>query len=151
MRDDLEIRIFEENDLDSIIQIERASFDEPYPRSLFLRLHQERYVRFSVALLADAIVGYCIVANKGESAHIVSLAIRPNFRVKGIASRLIAYTISSIKKEFPKVRQIELEVGEDNLGAISLYSKCGFTKIAEIRNYYGIKKSALVMKLDLDK
>ncbi|MHB1907658.1 MAG: ribosomal protein S18-alanine N-acetyltransferase [Nitrososphaerales archaeon] len=150
MHDDLEIRSFEKNDLEAIVQIERASFDDPYPRSLFLRLHKERYIRFTVALLTDAIVGYCIVATKGESSHIVSLAIRPNYRLNGIASRLIADAISSIKREFPQARQIGLEVGEDNLGAIALYSKYGFKKITKIRDYYGSKKDAFVMKLDLD-
>lgn len=73
--------------------------------------------------------GYSVVSMKfetevgGLAAWIEELFVEEAYRSKGIGKEFFKF----IKNEFAgKIRRIRLEVGEDNLGAIKLYSTLGF-------------------------
>jgi ribosomal-protein-alanine N-acetyltransferase len=80
--------------------------------------------------------------------HLLSLAVGPlSFRNRGIGSELMKDLISHTEHNFLQCKRLKLEVREDNKEAIALYSKFAFQKIAELVNYYGKGKNALVMEL----
>ncbi len=73
--------------------------------------------------------GYAVISMKfetevgGLAAWIEELFVEEEYRSKGIGKEFFKF----IENEFKgKIRRIRLEVGEDNLGAIKLYSSLGF-------------------------
>jgi len=81
-----------------------------------------------------------------DEVQIMNLAVLPKYRKMGIGAGLLSklFDLSAEKG----CRFITLEVGEDNLPAISLYEKCGFTAVGTRKNFYG-SISAILMEKSL--
>ncbi len=98
-----------------------------------------------------SVLGFIICRSVGTEGEILSLAISPHVRRKGLGSRLINeakyYAIKN------KLNALFLEVAEDNFPAKYLYSKIGFSKVGQRSKYYRKKNNfhvnALVLKCDL--
>jgi [ribosomal protein S18]-alanine N-acetyltransferase len=143
------LRDCERQDLSSVQEIEDSSFDDPYSPSLFSSFMNKEMI-FRVATVGESLAGYSVVALQGApKALVVSLAVRSEFRRRGVATALIADVVNILKSRFPRVKSIELQVGARNLVAISLYSKLGFEKNRTIENYYGWGKDGILMSLEL--
>lgn len=76
--------------------------------------------------------------------HLISIAVLPEYRRKGVASALLAETINVMKNIYG-VDSIYLEVRVSNHPAIRLYEKFGFKKVRRIRSYYRDGEDAFVM------
>ncbi len=88
--------------------------------------------------------GYLIYHCAGGEAHILSIAVSPDFRRRGIAGRLLkSFHISMIKRG---VKEVYLEVRRSNLSALALYASVGYKLIGCRRGYYSDGEDALVMK-----
>jgi ribosomal-protein-alanine N-acetyltransferase len=148
------IRNCELSDLQYIQRIENASFpDDPYPPTLFRAFYLNSNRIFRVAVLENNIISYSIVkidfGNEDRTiSHLVSLAVDPLLRRRGIGSKMLEDAIHQTKARFQKCKSMILEVRADNIPAINLYVKFGFRKVGVISNYYGRRKDAMVMKLD---
>lgn len=90
------------------------------------------------------LVGFIHIKVLYETIEIINIVVMPNYRRRGIASMLIEYIISNIND----VKEILLEVNENNKSAISVYNKNGFKVISERKRYYNYD-TALVMKRDV--
>ncbi len=94
------------------------------------------------------IVGYCCFWVVFGEVHIMNLAVHPDWRRKGIATRFVEETISISRKQ--AVQKIHLEVRRSNEPARRLYEKFGFEVIAIRPNYYTQpREDALLMAMDL--
>ncbi|HXQ92525.1 MAG TPA: GNAT family N-acetyltransferase [Nitrososphaerales archaeon] len=149
----MEIRNCESKDLESVSEIENASFEEPYPLELFVRLLKNFHQGFRVAILENKIAGYCVISPLKWQRIVVisSLATHPEFRNQGVGSALLADAIR-ISRETSALRSFKkliLQVAADNTSAQSLYSKFGFEFRGTIRNYYGRGRDGIQMELDL--
>ncbi|GBF08496.1 N-terminal acetyltransferase [Aeropyrum pernix] len=76
--------------------------------------------------------------------HLVSIAVRPGFRGRGIGSKLLSETVRVMKNVY-RVDAIFLEVRVSNMPAIRLYEKFGFRKVRRIKGYYRDGEDAFVM------
>jgi ribosomal-protein-alanine N-acetyltransferase len=95
--------------------------------------------------IAALLTGYCAV---GE-ADITSVAVKPDFRRKGLAKGLIE---EFIRLQSPATEDIFLEVRESNGAAVALYEKCGFERISVRKNFYSSpRENAVVMKKTIQK
>lgn len=135
-------------DLASVQEIENASFDDPYPPSLFLSFFKKFPRGFRVLTIDQLLVGYCSTVLERKNALIVSLAVRPVYRRRHLGSKLLQDAIDLSKTQF-NVSGIELQVSVDNNAAISLYSGFGFLVGSKIRNYYGEGRDGFSMRLQL--
>jgi [ribosomal protein S18]-alanine N-acetyltransferase len=139
-------------DLRSIQRIENASFDDPYTPKIFWGLYLGRNTIFRTAFFQDIMAGYSVSkveTKNGETiAHLISLAVDPILRKKGIGSKLLEDAILQSKNIYGMCKLMELEVRTENKSAIALYEKFGFRQSQLIRNYYGRGKDALVMELN---
>ncbi len=82
----------------------------------------------------DKIVGYICVRTMYEEAQVCNIAVLPECRRKGIATKLIEAMLElSAKKE---CEICELEVNTENTPAIQLYQKCGFEIVGTRKNFY---------------
>ena len=141
---DVRVRRASVRDLDTVYNIEVLSFRNPYPKALlefYLNLYGDLFL---VAEVYGQVVGYIIgVIKWGVLGHILSIAVHPNFRRRGIGSTLLREEEYIMKCRGVKV--IRLEVRVSNKPAIAMYRKFGYT-IAFIKpHYYEDGEDAYVM------
>ncbi|MEM2904321.1 MAG: ribosomal protein S18-alanine N-acetyltransferase [Candidatus Bathyarchaeia archaeon] len=141
------IRPVAAGDLRQVLEIERLSFKRPYPSSYIDTLAYLSPDTFLVAEADRRVVGYAVFSMRGRTAHILSLAVHPEWRRKGIGLALLKNVVCSARRS--KASSIRLEVRESNLVAQRLYAQAGFSESGRIRAYYEDGEDAVVMELTL--
>jgi ribosomal protein S18 acetylase RimI-like enzyme len=70
----------------------------------------------------------------GDVGQIHSIAVSPRYRGLGVADRLLRHALN--RSRDLGARTISLEVRPENVEAVQLYLKHGFTKAESLANYY---------------
>jgi [ribosomal protein S18]-alanine N-acetyltransferase len=137
--------------LDQLYQIEEQCFDEEAFTKRQIAYLLSDYN--TIALVAKAnigIAGFIIaqveVEENDEFGHIITINVPPNYRRKGIATKLLAEIEGLLKQK--GITECRLEVREDNNSAIKLYHKLNYLTIGKLDRYYG-KKHGLYLKKTL--
>jgi len=140
----------EEEDLGQVLSIEQKSFVEPWSRKLFLETLVFPLSRnYVLETASKKILGYANFYVVQHEAHMLNIAIHPDWRKRGVAALLLGHTIRDLSGR--GVREFFLEVREGNGDAIRLYRKFGFDFIGRRKKYYvETNEDALVMRLQLD-
>ena len=130
--------------LDDVYIIETECFSHPWSKqSLEEEMNNETSL-FLVAKEENEVIGYIGMSIVIDEGYIFNVAVRENHRNKGVATALINELVTYGKKN--NFSFITLEVRESNLPAISLYSKFGFNKAGERKDYYSNpKENAILM------
>lgn len=130
--------------LEDVYIIETECFSHPWSKqSLEEELNNETSL-FLVAKEENEVIGYIGMSIVIDEGYIFNVAVRENHRNKGVATALINELVTYGKKN--NFSFITLEVRESNLPAISLYSKFGFIKAGERKDYYSNpKENAILM------
>ncbi|HDI31833.1 MAG TPA: ribosomal-protein-alanine N-acetyltransferase [Thermofilum sp.] len=146
---DITIRRAKREELERLLIIENLSFKDPYPLFIldfYLKLTPDTFL---VAEVKGKIVGFIIGLREGWGwGHIISIAVHPEFRGKGIGKRLMEECIARLRNK--GVKKIRLEVRVSNERAIGLYKKLGFRVENLLPNYYRDKEDAFLMVLNLE-
>ena len=152
------IRKFMPDDLQSVMRINRLCLPENYTDYFFIDLYQRYPETFIVAEENGAIIGYIMcrievgLSNFGlgglaRKGHVVSIAVLPPGRRKGVAQALMKAAIEGMS--YYKAKQIYLEVRVTNDAGVALYKKLGL-EIARTNNgYYSDGEDAFVMSKKL--
>ena len=82
-----------------------------------------------------------------DEANLMNIVTKKQMRHNGFANFLLNELISISKKE--KCSTITLEVNENNLPAINLYKKFGFTEVGRRKKYYRNGDTAILMTHNL--
>lgn len=141
----VKIRPVLKDDLDYVIALNIECLPEHYPYSFWLE-HLERWGDiFYVAEVNGKIVGYALSrveegysrchGKEARLGHIVSVAVKEEYRGRGIATALLSAVFSVLQNVYG-VEEVQLEVRVSNYKAIKLYEKLGFVKVERIKNYY---------------
>jgi len=141
------IRLVRQDDIAEISLLEDASFNEPYPSYFLSELARDNPETFLVLTLNNEIVAYGVVDHWEDHDHLISIAVRPDSRRKGLGEVLLV----ELEKRLSRERPLKLEVRQSNLAAIHLYSKRGFTKTGVAEGYYGDGEDAIIMEKRLVK
>ena len=78
--------------------------------------------------------GYIIYSVVCDSADLLRVAVKPEFRRSGVAGCLMQKMMNDCGKG--EVQNIFLEVRASNTPAIEMYKKYGFVEISRRKNYY---------------
>jgi len=154
MQQTFTLRKFVPDDLQSVMQINRVCLPENYSDFFFMDLHQRYPETFILCEENGQIEGYIMcrievgLSNYGFSGlvrkgHVVSIAVLPQFRHRGVAQALIKKALEGM--DYYKAKQCFLEVRVTNDIAISLYKKLGFEVTRTINGYYSDGEDAYVM------
>ena len=93
---------------------------------------------------APVLAGCCGVWLSFEEGEIMNVAVRKEYRRKGVAGRLMKELLSRAEKR--GAARFILEVREGNLPAIRLYESLGFLHAGRRRNFYSDPaEDALIM------
>ena len=141
------IRPMQEDDLDEVIAIEEAVYPFPWTRGIF---HDCLLVGYScwVYQFEEQIVGYVVMSIAAGEAHILTLAVHPEFQGKGLARKILEHVLMISRER--GAESIFLEVRPSNQRAIRIYEKAGFNEIGIRKGYYPDvdgREDALVMAL----
>jgi ribosomal-protein-alanine N-acetyltransferase len=131
---------------------------ENYTDFFFIDLHQRFPETFIVAEDNGEVVGYIMcrmelgLSNFGfkglvKKGHIVSVAVLPQYRRKGIGEALVSKAMEGMR--LYNAKQCFLEVRVTNTQAISLYKKLGFQVTRTIHGYYADGEDAYLMSREL--
>lgn len=146
----ISVRQSRRSDLDRVLEIEHASFGEDaYDRNLFAEFFDTCPELFLIAAEGDFICGYlvaCIrrhVRNGIRTAELVSVAVDPGFRGRGVASHMLKSVLGRLRRR--QVDRFTLMVRMSNDPARAIYEKYGFRRVRIVRRYYADGGDALVM------
>lgn len=90
--------------------------------------------------------GFVLARAAGGEAEILTLAVRPAARGKGLGRALLQAALAQASKDGAGV--MFLEVGTDNPAALALYAGLGFAKVGQRKGYYD-GGDALILSLAL--
>jgi ribosomal-protein-alanine N-acetyltransferase len=146
----IEIRRLTLQDLNEIERIETDVYPTPWSRSMFAG---ELAKPSSLSLgafdgeAAERLVAYLIVSRYVDAWHIMNVAVEPEYRRQGVASRLLD-ELFELTAGDPR-RGYTLEVRISNTTAIALYERFGFEASGVRRGYYtDNREDALIMWKD---
>ncbi len=137
----------EKKHIPEIMVIERESFPEPWTQEMFEREFSTTISHFFVALSENALAGYAGYWLVSDEAHVVNLAVHPQFRARGIGRRMLLYLLSRAAQQ--GVRKVFLEVRRSNEHAQKLYLSEGFTVTGIRQKYYNNREDAFLMEKEL--
>lgn len=134
----------EEASLPEVMELGYKCFPDPYPLSLLEHLYQSDPSGFLGVRMNGKLVGYLICTMRwGKIGHILSIAVDPQYRRRGIGRALVLKALEKLKGE--GATAVRLEARRSNLGARAFYSVLGFKEERELPHYYEDGETAVLM------
>ncbi|MCM3878855.1 MAG: ribosomal protein S18-alanine N-acetyltransferase [Vicinamibacterales bacterium] len=122
-------------DLDEVVEIEKASFTNPWTRQMYVRELENPDVSFLYVLrFPDRIAGFCSCWLVLDEIHINNLAVLRAHQGQGLGTALLRYVIEAGAAR--GAGRATLEVRRSNAPALRLYQRLGFEVAATRPNYY---------------
>lgn len=136
-------------DLEQVVEIEKASMPSPWSKELFEEELKRERARYFVGEIDGQVAGYMGYWEAPQEAHIINLAISPQFRQKGFGFQMLEYCLRFAYNH--GARLATLEVRESNEAAQRLYEKMNFRTVAIRKKYYSDnQENAVVMLKNLE-
>ena len=121
---------------------------DPWPAHAFVKLLESGAEGFIVVNAVSAAIGLILCRAAADEAEILTFAVLPAYRQKGIGQILLQTAIESLGSQ--EIDRIFLEVAKNNQAAISLYSNAGFSIVGDRNRYYsgpnGITDAYIMLK-----
>ncbi|HYX29821.1 MAG TPA: ribosomal protein S18-alanine N-acetyltransferase [Pyrinomonadaceae bacterium] len=80
------------------------------------------------------IAGFIVARLIADELHVNNVAVRPEFRQRGLGSKLLKTTLEQARQRHATIAQLEVRAG--NEPAQQLYHSCGFRAVGRRKNYY---------------
>ncbi len=137
---DIKIETASAKELDELYEIEKQCFEqEAFSKRQIAYLLLDYNTVGLTAKKGSEIIGFIIVQVDLEEdtqyGHIITINVKPSYRRKGIATKLLQEIESILKQK--GIIESRLEVREDNNAALKLYQKFGYLKVSKLERYYG--------------
>jgi [ribosomal protein S18]-alanine N-acetyltransferase len=154
--DDVSIERMTEHDLLEVVEIEESSGLSRWGWAAYYAELQGRHrdLMFVARLNnperrgVSTLAGYIVARMGADELHINNVAVRDEYRRRGIGQELLSKIIEQGRRLQTKVAFLELRAGND--AALALYEKCGFKVSARRKKYYSEPvEDALVMTVEL--
>jgi [ribosomal protein S18]-alanine N-acetyltransferase len=137
-------------DARELAALHARSFHRGWSDSEFEALLQERNVVADRATEGRRLVGFIVSRLAADEAEILSIAVEPARRGRGLARALLDRNLRRLAGA--GARAVFLEVDEGNAPARALYRRAGFREIGRRAGYYPAGRttaSALILRRDL--
>jgi len=138
------IRRAEREDFEDLCRLEEICFGEhKFSRNHVHWILQNPNSKTLVFEKEGKIVASLMFLFQGKIARILSIAVHPSHRRKGIGRDLMKVGEELMTRL--GAERIRLEVGVDNLGAINFYENLGYKIHSILENYYPWGENAYLM------
>ena len=129
----MSLRFADSDDSEALHALHAKAFGQPWSAAEIERL-MRIMGGFAVLSVGDAPQGFILARTVADEAEILTLAVAPVFRRKGVGRALVEAAAAEGKRR--GARTLFLEVATDNPGAIALYEGAGFSRAGLRRAYY---------------
>ncbi len=140
------------DDLPALAEIHAQAFDQPWPAEALRATLEGAHVSGLIAGAGEHAAGFVLLRTVVGEAEILTLAVRPTDRRRGVAAALVETAAGLALAQAGEM--LWLEVAEDNVAAIALYGRTGFTLAGRRPRYYprpnGASIDALLMRRPLN-
>jgi ribosomal-protein-alanine N-acetyltransferase len=136
-------------DAHAMATLHGTSFHRGWSDGEFEHLLLDRNVVAHRAAAGRNVVGFIISRIVREEAEILSIAVAPSRRGKGLARQLLDLNLRQLAGL--GARTVFLEVEEGNVPARRLYRRAGFRQVGRRESYYPTARgaAALILRRDL--
>lgn len=121
-------------DIARVVEIERASFSDPWSVTSFRSALDEERLHFHVAVRDGVVCGYAVSWCVVDEAELANLAVAPGMRGQRIGAALLDHAMTDARLAGCVV--MHLEVRESNAAARALYESRGFGMVGRRKRYY---------------
>lgn len=137
---------WEKKDIDPILEIEQASFNQydAYALEDFKRWYHYNPDLCILAEIDGHVAGYVMSRIQPGFDDLASLAIHPGYRRRGVGAALLAETERRMKAY--GVNVIHLEVRKTNRVGLAFWQKMGFVPFGVLPGFYEDGEDAIRMK-----
>ena len=138
-----EIRHYVFGDMQDALKLDQEAFgSDAWTLLDYLSVFTDRSVCRFTALADGQFAGFAAAElDKEDFVYLLTLAVSPQFRRKGIASDLLKHCEEAFEAEGAR-----LFVDDQNQAAIRLYEKAGYQTAGKISGYYMNGHDALIME-----
>jgi ribosomal-protein-alanine N-acetyltransferase len=131
-------------DLKSLVEIEKACFAVPWEENLIAAdLNGEGNSVYLKASFKDIVVGYGVLGQNGRLAHLMNIAVLPEYRRQGVALQIMA-AFDVLAGDW-LCKRMCLEVRASTTGARTFYASIGFVYSSRIKGYYNDGEDAIML------
>jgi ribosomal-protein-alanine N-acetyltransferase len=134
-------------DAAAIAILHQASFQRGWGEEEVYSLLIEKNVIAHRTMTGSAMAGFILSRFAAGEAEILSIAIAPKHRGRGLSRPLLDLNLRRLAGL--GVRTVFLEVDENNAPARALYRRAGFADVGRRKSYYQSGANALVLRRDL--
>lgn len=150
MISELEIVKARVNDIKKIIEIEELSYEDPWPREIFMVDYLfNSSSDYFVAKFQGKVVGFIGIWYEGKKLHVINVAVHPKERGKGIGTSMLMFAINLAKELGYEI--VYLEARKSNILAQKLYKRLGFVEKEELKGYYQDGEDGIRLELEVPK
>lgn len=142
------IRPMDPEDIPAVAALEGRVFADPWSENAFREELATASRHYLVAEEGSAILGYGGLLVVDDDAHIVTLAVEPGARGRGLGTRLMVRLAEEALRA--GAAHLTLEVRVSNQPAQSLYRRFGFETVGLRRHYYRDEDALIMWALDID-
>ena len=150
MYEDVILRPAYHEEIPGVLEVENASFDDPWPIEVFEAELRHSWSRCVVAEEVESkeIVGHAVFWLVADEVHLLNLAVHPKARSKRLGRRLLGHILQEARVH--RARFITVEVRASNTVARKLYDTAGFKQVGLRPRYYASDgEDAVIMLYDL--
>jgi len=145
----LQYRAMTANDLDAVAAVERRVYPFPWTRGNFADSLAAGHGAW-VALEHGQMIGYAVMMQVLDEAHLLNITVLPELQRKGRGSALLQHLFGLARMR--SATRMLLEVRPGNISGQALYRRHGFLEIGRRRDYYPAhqgREDAVVMACEL--
>jgi ribosomal-protein-alanine N-acetyltransferase len=140
------IRTARAGDLPRLVELESGIFAAPWSEScIAAELTGDPQRVALVCELDERVVGYAFAWHVSDEIHLVSLAVEPSLRRRGLGQLLLSAVLDAPQTREASIVTLEVRAGND--AAQTLYRRNGFVEVALRRAYYPDNREDAVIML----
>ena len=134
-----------ESDLKDVLNIEVMAYENPYwnQNMLFEVLANKTDKRLWIYEVDNYVVGFIIDMRHEGEISLLNIAIHKFWQGMGHGLKMLKTYIKSL----PGRHSIYLEVNENNIKALNMYTKLNFDRVSTRKSYYNDGGDAINMQL----
>ena len=145
----LRLRPMSEEDVEAVMEVERAAYPYPWSEGIFLDCLRVGYCCW-VYTLDEMAIGHGVISVAAGECHLLNVCVHPRWQGHGLGRKLLRHLLEIGRRH--QADTAFLEGRASHAPAIALYLAEGFNEVGRRRDYYpGAKgrEDALVFARDL--
>lgn len=128
------VRWMVRRDMTAVLEIEKDSFDFPWPEEDFIKTLRQRNCIGMVAEVGEVVAGFMIYEIHKNRINVLNFAVHKDYRRKKVGTAMVERLID--KLSFQRRNRLLLEVRDSNLPAQLFFRAAGFRCVSVLRGYY---------------